>query len=330
MIYIERELSYFDLATGEPRSLAQGQLVDWEPPAVILGEPGMGKSGLLRALAARNPKFELVTALALKRRRVPVATARILLIDGLDELPGAQEQDPVQDVLDKLAELGAPPFFLSCRANDWRNVAKQAIREDYGRDPTEFRLTPFGADDAERFLADAHGPDRASELIKAMDDQGIAEFYGNPLTLQLVARLADSPDGLPRDRADLFLRASDDLRQEQNPDRPRSALATLSKDQALTAAGAACAALILTGSEALNLGAQGATQEGDLTLADIAALPGAAALSIVGSSMIFERRDGGDRVAASMPGWPISARLCGRRSSLPTRSGSSGMATPPI
>jgi hypothetical protein len=297
MVYVERQLSYYDATDGRRITVPQARLIAWTTPVIILGEPGMGKSGLLKALAFRDPKFELVSATALKRRRVPVAPGKVLLIDGLDELPGAQEQDPVQDVLEKLADLGGPPFFLSCRANDWRDVAKQSIREDYGREPFEFRLSAFGEEEAVDFLKARHGETVARDLIKRMDDQGIGEFYGNPLTLQLIDRLATSHKGLPLDRAELFLRASDDLRQEQNPERPRSLLASLSKDQALDAAGAACAALILTGSEAINLGAQGATLDGDLALSDVTALPVAGALGVVVSSMLFERRDGGDRVA---------------------------------
>ena len=297
MVYVERHLSYFDAANGRRITVPQARLIEWGTPIVILGEPGMGKSGLLRAMALRDPKFELVSATALKRRRAQVAPGKVLLIDGLDELPGAQEQDPVQDVLEKLAELGGPPFFLSCRANDWRDVAKQSIREDYGREPFEFRLSAFGEDEAVDFLTGRHGHAGARDLVERMNALGIAEFYGNPLTLQLVDRLAASPKGVPLDRADLFLRASDELRQEQNLERPRSALASISKEQALDSAGAACAALILTGAEAINLGAQGATQDGDLALSELVALPAAEALGIVVSSMLFERRDGGDRVA---------------------------------
>lgn len=296
MVYIQRHLSYVDDADHLQKTISEQELADWRAPVVILGEPGMGKSGLLRSLAYRQDRFELVTAMALKRRHVAFAEAKIVLIDGLDELPGAAEQDPIQDVLEKLAALGSPPFFLSCRANDWRSVAKQSIREDYGRDPTEFRLTALSSEEAVAFLAERHGPDSAQTFVDRMDRQGISEFYGNPLTLQLVDRLAATAEGLPRDRADLFSRASDALRQEQNQDRPRSSLTGLSKERALNAVGAACAALILTGSEAINLGAQGAAQEGDLNVSDVAELPGAADLRTMMSCMLFERRDG-DRAA---------------------------------
>jgi hypothetical protein len=293
MVYISRHLSYVDLVEGERQTVTEADLADVQPPAVILGEPGMGKSGLLKNLAAQDSKFELISALALKRRQAAFASGKIVLVDGLDELPGARDEDPIQDVLTKLAELGSPPFFLSCRANDWRDVAKESIREDYGREPVEYRIAPLTEAEAVTFLSVTHGEDAARDFVATMEKQGVSEFYGNPLTLQLIDRVLARGGVLPLDRADLFSRASDLLRQEQNPRRPYSPLSSLSKVEALGALGAACAALILTGSEAINVGAQGATQEGDLHLSEVAALPGAGALGVALSATIFERRDGG-------------------------------------
>src|SRR3989338_2438063 len=259
MVYISRHLSYVDLVEGERQTVTEADLADVQPPAVILGEPGMGKSGLLKNLAAQDSKFELISALALKRRQAAFASGKIVLVDGLDELPGARDEDPIQDVLTKLAELGSPPFFLSCRANDWRDVAKESIREDYGREPVEYRIAPLTEAEAVTFLRGTHGEDAARDFVATMEKQGVSEFYGNPLTLQLIARVLARGGVVPLDRADLFSRASDLLRQEQNPRRPYSPLSSLSKVEALGALGAACAALILTGSEAINVGAQGAT-----------------------------------------------------------------------
>lgn len=298
MSYIERRLTYTDVETSSQKTVHEAELLDGALPAVILGEPGMGKSAVLRSLAARDPRYEIISALKLKRRHAPVLADKILLVDGLDELPGARGQDPIQDVLAKLEQLGSPPFILSCRANDWRSAAKQSISEDYGRAPIEYRLEALTRADAIEFLADRHGDEAARRLVTRMDRQAIGEFYGNPLTLLLVDRLASTPQGLPQDRADLFTRASEALRQELAPDRDTAPLVALSSAAALDAIGAACAALILTGSEAINVGAQAATQDGDLHLSDVASLAGAAALPIAISSALFERREGqGDRLA---------------------------------
>jgi hypothetical protein len=296
LVYIDRRLTYID-AQGVAQGVSEADLATWKAPVVILGEPGIGKTELLMKLPERHARFEYVTAKALMRRNIGVEVGRVLVIDGLDELPARQEHDPVQDVLGWLSRFGWPDFFLSCRAADWRTVAKQEIGDDYGVEPIELKLSPLSSDEATEFLSHTHGLDRAEPLIAQLKARGLEEFFGNPLTLQLLDRLASQPEGLPDNRAELFLRASSELRKEQNPKRPRSRLSTISASDALDAAGAACAALILTGAEAIHVGAQGSSIEGDLDLADLAALPRAEAIDTIISSMLFQRRELGDRLA---------------------------------
>ena len=295
MFYIPRLLTFTDTA-GEIQTAKEADLLAGNGPVVVLGEPGMGKSELLRTLARGADHADYVTARALMRRPNDGGPSnRILIIDALDELAAAEEHDPVQNVLTKLAALGSPPFILSCRAADWRSVAKQDILEDYGTEPREYRLSPLTEAEATAFLAASHGDDRADDLIKELKERGLSEFYGNPLTLQLINRIADDPGGLPASRAALFLRASELLRSEHNKKRTHAPLAALGSEEALNAAGAACAALILTGSEAIAVGAQGSIADGDLHVSEVAALPGAAAMKTVLGSNLFLRRDGGDR-----------------------------------
>ncbi len=296
MTYISRRLDYFD-SDGRQQVVDEVALATWDGPVIVLGEPGMGKTELLKALALNDDKFVYVTAKALLRTQTPISDGNVLVIDGLDELPAAQEHDPIVDVLTKLIELGHPSFFLSCRAADWRNVAAQEISGDYGQTPVELRLAPFTEEDACAFLSAKHGPERARETVDQLRKRGLDEFYGNPLALDLIGRLAARPHGLPSSRADLYRLASEDLRCEQNPDRPRSKLAALASDAALNAAGAACAALLLTGGEAIGVGAQGSLMPGDLHVSEIAVLPGAGMIGTVVSSMLFRRREGVDRIA---------------------------------
>lgn len=296
MTYIQRRLSYVD-ADGKASEVDEATLASWCEPTIILGEPGMGKTELLRALAERESGFVYVTAKALLRVQEPYPDGQVVVIDGLDELPAIQEHDPIVDVLTKLMALGRPAFFLSCRAADWRSVALHEIRSDYGHTPVELTLSPLSQSDAIAYLAVKHGSTQAKVMVEALSERGLDEFYGNPLTLELIGRLADRPEGLPNSRAELFRLASDNLRAEQNPHRPRSKLASLSSEAALDAAGAACAALLLTGSEAIGVGAQGALSPGDIHISEIAALPGGARIEVLVSSILFRRRDGVDRVA---------------------------------
>lgn len=299
-IHVARTLTYVD-ANGEPRTLEEAKLGDLPSPLVVLGEPGMGKTWLLKTYARANG-FKFITARAFARR--PVADLKtvetgVWVIDALDEVASAAGFEPVQTVLSRLAEIGSPPFILSCRSADWQGaIAKYDIKEDYGAEPPTLQLDPLSASDACRALAQALGDETAAQAaIDGLGQRGLEPLYGNPLTLSLIADLTKAEGKLPDTRADLFARACDLLWRETNRKHGKAPLSNLTEVEALDAAGAACAALILTGSEAISLETPSHVEEGDLRAAEIAALPGAGALEAVLHSRLFRRPGGGDRLA---------------------------------
>jgi hypothetical protein len=299
-IHVARTLTYVD-ASGEPHTLEEAKLGDLLPPLVVLGEPGMGKTWLLKTYA-KAQGFAFMTARALTRR--PPAELRkvetaVWVIDALDEVASAQGYEPVQSVLARLAEIGSPPFILSCRSADWQGaVAKYDIKEDYGAEPTTLQLDPLSASDACRALTMALGDEAVSlETIDRLGKRGLEPLYGNPLTLSLIADLTKAKGKLPDTRADLFQQACDLLWREKNSKHRQTLLSSLTEAAALDAAGVAFAALILTGSEAISLETPGNVQDGDLRAAEIAALPDGAALEAVLHSRLFRRAGGGDRLA---------------------------------
>lgn len=297
MTYIPRSLTYLDL--GEDRqTVSEINLYEATPrPSIVLGEPGMGKTFLLKSIAANHHNAEYLTARALLRRQAAPSTGVTLVIDGLDELASLREQDPVQNVLSKLLSLGAPPFILSCRSADWRSVSVLEIRDEYGEAPREFSLEPLTKAEAQAFLSTDYGSDAADRIVNDLEDRNLAEFYTNPLMLQLIAQVTRDTGGLPASRAAAFLEASKLLVREQSQQHARSPLALLSVDAALDAAGAICASLILTGAEAVYVGAPGRTPPGHLALTELSTLPGAESVEAALASAIFERRDGDDRFA---------------------------------
>jgi hypothetical protein len=90
--------------------------------------------------------------------------------------------------------------------------------------------------------------------------------------LRLIAQIVQSDGDLPESRAELFRKSSDLLWREHNQLRSLLPLAKLSQEIALDAAGAACAALIITGSDAISLEVGGVPGEGVLRAADVSAL----------------------------------------------------------
>jgi len=280
-------------------SLAQAELIDRTEPLIILGEPGMGKTELLRWLGDQ-PGYAYSTARQLRNagsgaRRL-LGNARVLVIDALDELSVQGEGDAVDIVLQRLNEIShpAPRFVLSCRAADWRNATGvAAIREQYGDvDLLVLHLEPLTDDEIHQLLVaelDGDGT-RADSVVAHFTHAKLAGLLGNPQTLELAARVARD-DQLPHTKAQLFKRAVELLRKEH-----RDSKADLQPNEAtaLEAAGAAFAAVILTGSEAIVVEtAQPA--EGEIPLSEIVALPGAEKLAAVLGSRLFRTAGSANR-----------------------------------
>lgn len=280
-------------------SLTQGELIDRPEPLIILGEPGMGKTELLRWLGDQ-PGYAYCTARQLRNAGPTVGRVlgdeRVLVIDALDELSVQGEGDAVDTVLQKLNDISqpAPPFVLSCRAADWRNATGvAAIREQYGDvDLLVLHLNPLTDGEIYQLLTaelDGNGT-RAEAVIAHFTQAKLAGLLGNPQTLEMAARVAR--DGqLPDTKAQLFKRAVDLLRREH-----RDSKSDLQPNEstALDAAGAAFAALILTGSDAIVVETADPADE-EIPLSEIAAMPGAGKLAAVLGSRLFRTAGSANR-----------------------------------
>ena len=269
--------------------VSQKDLIGLKGPIVILGESGMGKTELLRWLADTTG-HAFSTARKLKNskgdRARLMGTASTIVIDALDELSVRGEGDAVDLVLQRLGDLEYPDFILSCRVADWRSATNaSAIAEQYDKEKLlVFHLEPLTADDIRQLLAAEFAGDfeRANAIIRHFREANLDGLLNNPQTLKMITTVARKGD-LPTSRAELFKRAVEELRREHRDDR---ADLQVDEEAALDAAGAAFACLILTGSDALVL--QDANpSEDEITLAEVAALPGAHRLKEVLASRLF-------------------------------------------
>lgn len=277
---------------GEIIKITEAALIGRLEPLVILGEAGMGKTEFTRRLANARKEYAFCTARQLLRRgaRPLLGTAKTLVIDALDEVGTKAEGDAVDSVLGKLAEADFPPFVLACRVADWRNATGlSAMRQDYpDREPLVLHLDPLNEKDIICILADRLPEQgdvalsRASEIVEHFETSKLGGLLGNPQTLELIAR-AVGDGALPKNKAALFAKAVEVLRREHRDER-----IALQTDEAtsLDAAGAAFAALILTGAEAV-VRDVASPDDGELPWSEVAALPGAAALGNVLGSRLF-------------------------------------------
>jgi len=289
--YVARTLTYHN-RLGKQERIGELEILGLDAPAIVLGEPGMGKTRLLRRLAeeAGTAFRSAASFVAHPDPASLVPAGPTLIIDGLDELSATRESDPVYRVLGQLIKAGCPRFVLSCRAADWRGaVARQDISEEYGLTPYELALDPLDHDRAIAFLEQSLGLDQAQSTVQSLDARGVPDLYGNPLTLSLVAEIAGKAGALPETRSELLERACAIMWNERSDRRDGSPLSNLDEGSALAAAGAACAALILTGSEGIAIKPSGMGQLHTLALAALTALPGGENIRSLVGSRLFAR-----------------------------------------
>lgn len=253
----------------------------------------MGKTYLLNWLALL-PNHARCTARHLITRNDPaplLRSASILVVDALDEVSAQKDGDAVDLVLRQLEKLRYPRFILSCRVADWRSATGvEAIRDHYVSEPLELHLRPFTDEDAADYLGVQLGSARAQEVITHFVKRGLGELLGNPQTLNLIARVAQS-GSLPATRSQLFERAVDVLRVEH---RDAKADQQIPQEAGLSAAGAAFAGLILTGNEAITRKAMANLVEGELPLVELSQLPNGADVPSMLGTRLF-RSEGADR-----------------------------------
>ena len=247
----------------------------------------MGKSTLLTQLAGVEG-YKFCTARQLVNHPIPAVLlghATTLLIDGLDEVSAGREGDAVDRVVQRLWALGCPRFILSCRVADWRGAtARQGLKDAYGTSAVELHLDALGRKDAVAFLAATLGDPEAEAVVRHLEERGLEGLWANPQTLDFVERVAAGGE-LPDTKGDLFSDAVEILRTEHREEKEATPLAGMPGDEVLDAAGAAFAALILTGKEALSRRAMPTGE--DLVLAEVRALPGADRLANILNSRLF-------------------------------------------
>lgn len=281
---IPRTLRYED--GSKQVTLTQLELLARPESLVVLGEAGMGKTSLLESLSDR-PQYAYCTARQLINRAKPenlLGDALVLVIDALDEVSARGDGEAVDLVLQKLGELGYPRFVLSCRVADWRTATGiQAIVEQYGRHPLALHLDPLTDQDVLAFLAERMGDEKAKAVIEHFDALGLESWLGNPQTLELIVQ-AVAGGNLPETRSALFDLAVRELAEEHKDSRADD---QLPRDMALGAAGAACAALILSGSEAITRRAATSVRDGELMLKELTQLPNGQGLErLLGTRLI--------------------------------------------
>lgn len=265
--YLRRRLWYAD-KNGQ-HWLEQDALLARAEPVIVLGEPGMGKTELMKAMGGEDGNAFCRATQLINRARPEtlIGNAKRLVVDALDEVAAQRQGDAVDLVLQKLGQLDYPSFVLSCRVAEWRSaIASGAIAEQYDAAPLEVHLEPLTRDEQLRLLIELTGDAERARMLRDHFATFGPDFLGNPQTLELIAALP--ADTLPDTTVGLFEQAIETLRKERNPVKEE-----LPREAALDAAGAAFAGLILSGNGRIVDKPGGLIEAGDkaLPLAEVEA-----------------------------------------------------------
>ncbi|MDP3858935.1 MAG: hypothetical protein Q8Q73_14360 [Stagnimonas sp.] len=274
---------------GTSRLVSESQLGTSPKATVVLGEPGMGKSGLMSELGKRL-QVATVTAVRFMHSHDPrqfVASGKPLLIDALDEAMSKRDGDAMDRILAQLESAGSPDFIISCRSREWQSRHESGLRQIYGEAPKVFSLEPLVRSEAKEFLELQYPSVNSAHVLEHLDSNGLQDIYANPLTLGLMGTVASRDAKLPATRGALFGRVTALVWYEHDPDRSQSGLAQLTEEGGLDAAGAICAALLFSGAEAVSDAVPTARSLGDLPHSEISILPNASGTNAILGSKLF-------------------------------------------
>ena len=217
-------------------------------PLIILGDPGIGKTELMKHLSESVGGIYFEAARFLRQPDDSIPASSLLIIDGLDEVAAMESGDPLHNVLKKLLACKCPPFIISCRTAEWRGAtARLDIENDYGRVPNELILQALSEHQAVEILSRQINLEKAKKSVDFLVSNDLTGLFSNPLNLRFVAEVLNNHGELPQTRHELLENAVTAMSQDSGEVYRRSVPAEFSGETILNAVGCIMAVLLITG-----------------------------------------------------------------------------------
>lgn len=251
--YISRRISVAN-QHNEEIECTDAEFFRIKAPLIILGEPGSGKSELLR-FASELFGVPIYNASTVDALPTLDEQSNIIIIDGLDEITAYDTGIPVNKILAKLPETAS--FVLSCRAADWQDtINSNIINQKWQQQPVVGRVMPLNQQEIINFVnANSEGQD-GKEFLKEAHQRDIVDLLRNPQNLLLLLKAVEN-EGWPDTRLTLYESSSLELVKEYNSIHESINRIRPNSEQLIDAAGFIFAQLLLSGNTSIHLDGQG-------------------------------------------------------------------------
>lgn len=219
---------------------------------VLLGDPGAGKSHLFRHFAEVEAAT-LATARSFLNRPVETNIAT-LYIDALDEKrSGRGDHATIDAIVAKLFDAKPGKVRISCRAQDWLGETDLTALRDYfdGRGGfVVLALDQLTVDERDAIIA-VQEFDDVDKFVAEASNRGLDFLLTNPQNLLMLCEVV-LKKGWPATRTELYASMTELLLAEHNRNKSHAGEGIYSPSELLDAAGAVCAARLISDVEAVS------------------------------------------------------------------------------
>lgn len=251
MEYIKRTISV--IQEGKTISeMLDSDFLSLNAPLILLGEPGAGKSEIVKQFCSfnANSKYYTATAVTAYSTIPEIDSVGKIVIDGIDEVSAYAGKNSIIDkILSKITHIQNPHFILTCRAADWQVHTTTIIKDIYKVAPIIGHIVPFSEKEVSDFV-NSHGVN-GEKFISEVHKHGIFDLIKNPNTLLLFIK-SYANNQFPNNKSELFKDACKNLLQEiREPHKDQKS--HISYEDLFDAAGFICTQLLLANKEGISI-----------------------------------------------------------------------------